>query len=92
MKRYLALIAAVALCGCQSKQISEMSYSETKELAAVIVKRCLKQGVKENSREMQLCTQQEVSRENAMRKNAMASRNVRVTAYCQNFGGNTVCF
>lgn len=71
MKR-LILVGFVVLAGCQTRQISEMSYSETKALAGEIVQRCIDQGVKPNSQEMRLCTQQEVYRENSMRVNNRA--------------------
>lgn len=94
MRVFIAVAGALLLASCQTKQIDEMTYSETKALAAEIVQRCVAQGVKPDTPEMQLCTKQEVSRENSIRKNAEArqGRTVRVQAYCQNFGGNTVCF
>lgn len=64
-------LAAVALAGCQStKRVSEMSYSEINQLADQIIQRCLDQGVKKNTPEMNTCTRIEANREIASRDNA----------------------
>jgi hypothetical protein len=63
IKRFFVLFSVLALTGCQTNPIEQLSYSETKELAAKLHKICQDQGVKENTSEMKLCIQQELSRE-----------------------------
>ena len=94
MKLAVAAACMLVLAGCQSKQIEEMNYSERKDLAGQIAQRCYDQGVKPGSSEYETCSRVEVQREAALRKRSSErqTRNVRVSAYCQNFGGNTVCF
>ena len=58
-----AVILLIALSGCQTKQIQEMNYTERKQLAAELEKRCLEQGVKAKSPEMSNCFAAEVQRE-----------------------------
>jgi len=66
----LVAVAALALAGCQTKQVSEMSYSEVENLAGEIVQRCIAQGVKPNTPEMTACGQHEANREVVSRQNA----------------------
>ena len=68
MKFNLPVLCAIFLCGCQTKQIQEMSYTERQELAGQIVQRCLAQGVKPGSPEMSNCTMAEAQRENYIRQ------------------------
>lgn len=67
MKRIALIAMAMAAAGCQSKPIEQMSYTELNQLSGEIVKRCYAQGVKPRTREMQICTQQEITREQATR-------------------------
>lgn len=92
--RTFLLIALTALAGCQSQPVEELNYSQQKALAEQIVQRCYAQGVRTGTPEMKMCLEVETAREVAVRKRNAARKNqgVRVTAYCQNFGGNTVCF
>lgn len=83
-------LTALALTGCQSrKQISEMSYSEIKDLAVVINQRCLDQGVKPEDPQWQVCTKQEISRENANRVRARQVADS--TVICNRVGTATIC-
>lgn len=63
----VGLACGLALAGCQSKPIEQMSYTELNQLAGVLAKSCLDQGVKAGSAEMDLCLRQEVGREKATR-------------------------
>lgn len=72
MRLAVAALAVVVVSGCQTKQISEMSYSEIKETAAQIEKRCTDQGFPRGSKEFDPCIRQEVEREDAMRRSARA--------------------
>lgn len=92
--RGLIVGLALLLAGCQSQEVSEMSYSQTKELAIQKNKECAAQGVKPGTNEMRMCVSHEMNREAAVRHN----RNARLQAaansstYCQDFSGNVVCF
>lgn len=70
MRTVLAAGAVLLLAGCQTQQISEMNYTQRKELAGKLVQRCIDQGVKLGSAEMQTCTWAEAQAENAKRQNA----------------------
>lgn len=67
MKRIALVVMAMVVAGCQSKPIEQMSYTELNQLSGEIVKRCYAQGVKPRTHEMQICTQQEITREQANR-------------------------
>jgi hypothetical protein len=69
----LRALFAVSLClaGCQTKQLAEMNYSERRDLAVEITKRCYAQGVKPNSPQMKICTDAEIQSENYKRQHAM---------------------
>ncbi len=92
--KFLMVIALAALASCQSKEVTEMSYSEVKALVAEKAQECVAQGVKPGTQEMQLCLRQEVNAEQARRHN----RNARLQAaaasstYCQAFGNTVQCF
>ena len=99
MRNVVVLIALVAaLAGCQTKTVEEMSYSERKQLASVISKRCADQGYTDGNPEMPACIKQEVSREvatrrrEAAREDAISASGGGGTTYCQGFGTNVVCF
>lgn len=84
----LALFVAPALSAC-TKTVDEMSYSEVKEYAAEMHKKCLAQGVKDGP-EMQLCINQEARADQSRR---IRQRQIaHSTTYCQSFGSNVVCF
>jgi len=57
----------LALAGCQSKPIEQMSYTEVQQLSGVIAKRCHDQGVRSPSRQFDACIQQEITREQSTR-------------------------
>lgn len=63
IKPIFILAVTITLAACQTKPIEQLSYSETKELAAKLHKICQDQGVKENTSEMKICIQQELNRE-----------------------------
>lgn len=56
------LIGVSVLAGC-TKTVEEMSYSERQNLASELVKRCVEQGVKVGTKEMNSCTFVEAQRE-----------------------------
>lgn len=75
MNRCLIFVLAIAISGCQSKPIQQMSYAETKALALELHKRCAAEGAPQGSPEFDACMQQEVNREVATRQaNADARR------------------
>jgi len=51
------------LSACQTKPIEAMGYTERKELLNTLTKRCVDQGVKANTREMDMCLTAEASAE-----------------------------
>ncbi|WP_037069700.1 hypothetical protein [Rhizobium favelukesii] len=92
--RVLIIGLALLLAGCQSQEVSEMSYSQTKDLAIQKNKECAAQGIKPGTNEMKMCVTHEMNREAALRHN----RNARLQAaansstYCQGYGNSVVCF
>lgn len=75
MKRVIFFLPIIALAGCMAgKPIEQMSYSEARALAQQIIKRCEAQGVKPGTREMKLCTDQEILREQSTRSHAQQMR------------------
>lgn len=89
MKYAITVLACVALCSCVGKPVQEMTYTERRELAGQLVKRCQDQGVKLQTPEMSECTKQEALREVTIRQKADIDR--RSAAVCNNFGVTTVC-
>lgn len=89
MKYAFSIVACIALTSCVGKPVQEMSYTERRELAGQLVKRCMDQGVKLKTPEMEQCTKQEALREVTIRNKADADR--RSTVVCNNFGTTTVC-
>jgi hypothetical protein len=83
----LAVAALMTLAGCQTKPIEQMSYTEVRQLAGEIAKRCNDQGVKGPSREFSACTQQEITREASLRQEN-AERRQRVGAALSQAGQN----
>lgn len=85
---------AFALASCQSQEVSEMSYSQVRDLAIQKNKECAAQGVKPGTEEMKVCVSHELNREQALRQN----RNARIravaasTTTCQSFGSTVTCF
>lgn len=69
--KYLLLIASLAIVGGCTKTVEEMSYSERKALSSEIVKRCMAQGVKLNTKEMDTCLYVEAQREVVGRRNSV---------------------
>lgn len=94
MRLFVLGVAAIALAGCQSKPVEQMSYTEVRALAGEIQKRCEAQGARSPSAEFEACIQQEVTREKSVRAANYARRQSGVT--CSSFptGGGyatTVC-
>ena len=75
MRTAVAILAALIVSGCQTKQIQEMSYKEKQDLAGQIVLRCMEQGVKSDTPEMRTCIASEVQRENYSRQKNQAQLN-----------------
>lgn len=94
-KLLVAALPLVVLAGC-TKTVEEMSYSERQVLAQQIVQRCVAQGVKPETPQMQECTGVEAQREVASRRRAAARQDAiaanRTRANCQVFGAQVVCF
>lgn len=68
-------LAALALAGCvHDKPIEAMGYEERKAFAGEILDRCLAQGVKINTPEMDACAEAEISAEAYTRSAAEARR------------------
>lgn len=68
MRTLIALgVVGLALAGCQTKPVSEMSYSELMETSRAIQARCEAQGAVHPSPEFEICIRQEVTREKAVR-------------------------
>jgi phage terminase Nu1 subunit (DNA packaging protein) len=92
--RVLIIGLAMTLVGCQSQEVSEMSYSQVRDLAIQKNKECAAQGVKPGTEEMKICVSHELNREQALRQN----RNARLravaasTTTCQGFGNTVTCF
>lgn len=72
MRIITVTLAVLIISGCQTKQIQEMSYKERQELAGQIVKRCVDQGVKNDSHQMHSCIAAEVDRETYTRQQNLA--------------------
>lgn len=91
--RVLIVGLALLLAGCQTQEVEEMSYSQTKTLAVQKNKECIAQGVKPGTNEMKTCVTHEMNREAAVRRNWNARlREEDNSTYCQGFGTNVVCF
>lgn len=90
----VALVALIGLAGC-TKTVDEMNYSERKALAGEIVQRCVAQGVKPGTAEMQQCTGIEAQSEIARRRRQAAVEDARrssdTSAVCTNFGNTVIC-
>lgn len=63
----VACAAALLLTGCNSTPIEELTYSQTKALAAELHKRCAEQGAPPGSPDFDACMRQELTREQAIR-------------------------
>lgn len=70
MRIIIIFFAAALLTGCQTKSVEEMSYSELREYALSIHKRCEAQGVVSES-EMRLCMNQELTADATKRRKAI---------------------
>jgi len=91
--RAILLGMVLALTGCQSKPVEQMSYSEIKALAASLEKQCNAQGYARGHPEFKACVRQEFDREYSTRQEAAARRRaVASSVYCQQFGASVVCF
>lgn len=58
-----AAVISLLVAGCQTKPIEAMNYSERNELAKVLAKRCLDQGVRAGTKQMENCLIAEVQAE-----------------------------
>lgn len=84
MKAIAIAVAALSLAACQGpKQVSDMSYTEMKQLAAEITQRCIDQGAKPGTPEMDLCGQIEAKREVNSRQGAAQNRAAGLAAASQ---------
>lgn len=93
MTRAFAVVCFVILAGCQSKPVEQMSYSEIKQLAATLEKRCGAQGYARGHPEFMSCVRQEFNREYSTRQEAEARRRaIASSVYCSQFGNSVVCF
>lgn len=87
--RYLPIALLAILAGCQSKPIEQMSYTETKQLAQQLHKRCADQGAPQGSPEFDICMKQEIGREASIRQeNAQRRRNIVV---CNRAFNTVIC-
>lgn len=86
----LVVMAAISLAGCQaSKPIEQMSYSESKALAAELHKRCAAQGFPQGDPEFNACMKQEINREASVRNEAY--RRANSTVICTTVGYTVIC-
>ncbi len=94
MKILIAVVSAALLVSCQTKEVSEMNYSEVKKLAAQKNQECAAQGVRPGTKEMELCVTHELNREASVRKNHNARLRAAAnsTTFCQPFGNTVTCF
>ena len=68
--------SALLLAACSSQPpLEQMTYSQTKELADQLHKRCAEQGAPMGSKEFDACMKQEVSREASTRREARDKEN-----------------
>ena len=94
--KLLAVALGLAfLSGCQTQTVEEMSYTQRKELAGVIAKRCVDQGYTEKSPEFVPCIKAETEGEIARRRRASARVDMeaanRVDVTCRPFFGAIRC-
>lgn len=90
--RYLAVVFLAILAGCQSKPIEQLSYTETKQLAQQLHKRCADQGAPQGSAEFELCMKQEIGREASIRnERAERKRNYRGPVVCNRSFNTVIC-
>lgn len=85
--RWIVILAAIAMAGCQGKPLNELSYSELKAVANTIGKRCEAQGITRTSSEWNNCVRQETAREDASRSAAASRRHSRAYCVTNNAGG-----
>lgn len=71
--RWIVLLAPLALVSCQSKSVSEMSFSEVRQYAAELMERCKEQGAQPGE-EMQMCIDQEALADETKRRRSIATR------------------
>lgn len=83
MRKTAVLMLAMALAGCQ--QVSEMSYTQYRDLAVQKNKDCAAQGVKPGSKEMEACVTHEMRRETVTRENNFR-RQMAVSSAMQSVG------
>lgn len=89
MKALLAIAVVATLAGCQAnKPLSELTYTELKQVAVDIEKRCADQGAPRGSPNWDVCTKQEVTRENARRNRIASSAGPTV---CTAVGYTVIC-
>jgi len=73
MRWAVLLAASVCLASCQSKSVSEMSYTEVKAYAQQLLERCKKQGAGPGA-ETQACINQEALADENRRLNAIRTQ------------------
>lgn len=83
-------LAVLTLAGCQqNKPVSELSYTELKQVAAQIEQRCVDQGAPRGSSGWDMCIKQEATRETARRNRARQIADS--TVICNQVGSSTIC-
>lgn len=78
-------IAALAVAGCQTKQLDELSYTERKALGKTIAQRCIDQGITKKGPEADACLRAEVEREFATRERNREKGRHAAMAFSQGF-------
>lgn len=66
--RAVLVLAAIALAGCQSTPVQELSYTQRQVLAKQIAIRCAEQGYPDGNPQQRECIAHEVNREVALRQ------------------------
>lgn len=89
MIKILLVCSLSVLAACVGKPVQEMSYTARRDLAGQLVKRCMDQGVKLQTAEMEQCTQQEALREVSVRNRMQARRES--GAICNSVGNTVIC-
>ena len=87
--KYTVIFAALLLAACQPKTLSELSYSETKQVFSQIHQRCTDQGIPPGHPEREACIKQELTKEDATRRADVAKD--RSAVACINANGVVMC-
>lgn len=71
--KWVIVACAIALAGCETKSVDEMSYTEVKQYAGELMERCRAQGAAAGN-EMQMCINQEARADEMKRRKAIQTR------------------